>query len=87
MSVCLASVGRNNEKVSYVVLNIFAIFTHMFDMICVILTIIGLFSLVIIAIWRLVYYIRTEKRVDQLQDSVSTIYNKLTEFMKDNDDD
>ena len=59
----------------------------MFDMICVILTIIGLFSLVIIAIWRLVCYIRTEKRVDQLQDSVSTIYNKLTEIMKDNDDD
>ena len=59
----------------------------MFEMICVILTIIGLFSLVIIAIWRLVCYIRTEKRVDQLQDSVSTLHNKLIEFMKDDDDD
>ena len=54
---------------------------------CSFFMLLGLFALVIVATWRLICYIRTENRMEQLESSVNELNSKLHAMMKEIDDD
>lgn len=59
----------------------------MFAIFCSFFMLLGAFALVIVATWRLICYIRTENRMEQLESSVSELNSKLCKMIKEIDDD
>ena len=65
----------------------FCYISAMFAIFCSFVMLLGAFALVIVATWRLICYIRTEKRMEQLESSVSELNSKLRKMIKEIDDD
>ena len=86
MSVCLATRGKNKQKVSKFVL-IFTIFCAMVENILLIIVILAIVSVYGIAIYKVVCYILTERRIRRLEKTVNELPQKLKDLLKRNNDD